>query len=235
MADSPFGVIFDLDGTLVASEILYFRATERILAPHGRSLAELTPLERSLIPGRAAIENVRFYCRRFGLPDAPEEVSRRRMEMVCRLLEEDGVALIPGADAFVRALRAAGARMAVASSSPRRYVERVLAITGLAPHFDAVRTGDDVTRYKPDPEIFELARRALDLPAARCVVVEDAHSGIQAGKAASMRVLAVESEQTLPHQAAAADRVVPDFRGLGVADIAALLEAPAPQGAVPSC
>ncbi len=235
MTDHPFGVIFDLDGTLVASEVLYFRATEQILAPHGRSLTELTPLERSVIPGRAALVNVRFYCERFALPHLPEELSRRRMEMVCRLLEQDGVSLIPGADTFVRSLRAAGARMAVASSSPRPYVTRVLEITGLAPYFDAVRTGDDVTRFKPDPQIFELAREALAIPAGRCVVVEDAHSGIQAGKAAAMKVLAVESEQTLPHQAAAADRLVPDFRGLGVEDIAALLAGPGPDEAVPPC
>lgn len=233
MTEQPFGVIFDLDGTLVASEVLYFRATEQILAPHGRSLTELTPLERSMIPGRAAVVNIRFYCERFGLPYAPEELTQRRMDMVCRLLEQDGVALIPGADSFVQALRASGVRTAVASSSPRRYVTRVLEVTGLAPHFDAVRTGDDVTRFKPDPQIFDLAREALGLPAARCVVVEDAHSGIQAGKAAAMKVLAVESEQTLPHQAAAADRVVPDFRGLGVADIAALL-ASAPRDEVVS-
>lgn len=235
MMSLPFGVIFDLDGTLVASEILYFRATQQILAPHGRSLEELTPLERSMIPGRAALENVRFYCERFGLPYAPEDVSLRRMERVCCLLEEDGVALIPGARGFVQALRSSGARMAVASSSPRRYVERVLELTGLASYFDAVRTGDDVTRFKPDPQIFLLAREALGVPVERCVVVEDAHSGIRAGKAAAMRVLAIESEQTLPHQAAEADRIVPDYRGLGVADIAALLDAPSPKTAASPC
>jgi beta-phosphoglucomutase-like phosphatase (HAD superfamily) len=114
--------------------------------------------------------------------------------------------------------------VALASSSPRRYVELVLAKTGLAAQFDAVRTGDDCTRFKPDPEIFLSAAAGLGLPPARCVVVEDAHSGILAARAAGMKVLAVASDYTLPEQAALADRLVPDLRGLGPADVTALLD-----------
>jgi HAD superfamily hydrolase (TIGR01509 family) len=223
MLEEQTGVIFDLDGTLVASEILYFRATEQILEPLGRSLRELTALERSHIPGRAAVENMRFYCQRFGLSETPESLAGTRMDQVCRILEDEGVVLLPGAMEFVAGLRAAGFRLAVASSSPGRYVRRVLEVTGLGRYFDAVRSGDDVTRYKPDPEIFDLARVDLALPPTRCVVVEDAYSGILAGQAAGMKVLAVKSRDTLPEQSALADRVVSDFVGLGPGDIKAML------------
>lgn len=226
--DHGIGAIFDLDGTLVASEHLYFQATEEILAPLGRSLSELTPEEKSRIPGRAAHENMRFYCRKYGLPDAPDELSRRRIDNVCRLVETVGVDEVPGARDFLARLRAGGVRLAVASSSPSRYVRRVLDVTGMAPFFEAVRTGDDVTRYKPDPEIFLAALGDLGLPKARCGVVEDAHAGILAARAAGMRVLAVHADYTLPEQRALADRVVQDFVGLGVADWLALLGLPGP-------
>lgn len=215
----PYGILFDLDGTLVQSEHLYHRATEALLAPLGRSLDEMTPEERSRIPGRSALENMQFYCRRFGLPDPPEVLVERRMDRVCRMVEEEGVMLIPGAREILESCRIADLRCAVASSSPGRYVRRVLRVTALAEFFDVVKTGDDVSRYKPDPEIFLAAARDLDLPPERCLVVEDAHAGILAGKAAGMRVLAVENDYTLPEQAALADRRVRDFCGMTSRDL----------------
>lgn len=223
--DLPAGAIFDLDGTLVASEDLYYGTTERMMNEAGRSLDELTPLEKSRIPGRSGLENFRFYVERFGLAGQPEALVAARLERVMARLEAEGVPLVAGARDLVAALHAAGWRLAIGSSSPGRYVRRALEVTGLAPFFQAVVTVDDVARPKPDPELFERARAALDLPAARCLVVEDAHSGILAARAAGMRCLAVRGAYTLDAQYALADRFVEDFRGLGPADVQALLDA----------
>lgn len=221
---STCGVIFDLDGTLVASEVLYFTATEQILAPLGRSLRELTRQERSSIPGRAAVENMEFYRRKFGLKEPAEDLVRTRMDLILEMVEEHGVRVMAGAREFLWDLKEAGLRLAIASSAPSRYVFKVLDRTGLSPFFGVVKTGDDCVRVKPDPEIFLAAARDLGLPPQRCLVVEDAHSGIMAARAAGMRVLAVESDYTLPEQSALADRVVRDFQGLGRDDVLALLD-----------
>lgn len=223
----PVGVLFDLDGTLVASEILYVTATEAILAPLGRSLRELTPEERSRIPGRAAVENMEFYRRKFGLTEPAEDLVRSRMDRIIQRVEERGVPVIAGAREFLANLRDGGLHLALASSAASRYVRKVLERTGLGPFFEVVKTGDDCVRVKPDPEIFLAAARDLGLPPSRCLVVEDAHSGIVAARAAGMRVLAVRSAYTLPEQSALADRVVADFRGLGREDVLALLDGPA--------
>lgn len=225
--DVPAGVIFDLDGTLVASEVLYATATEQILAPLGRSLRELTPEERSRIPGRAAVENMEFYRRKFGLEESAEDLVRSRVDRIIAMVEADGVRVIPGTREFLEDLSTPGVgalRLALASSASSRYVLKVLARTGLAPFFEVVKTGDDCARVKPDPEIFLAAADGLGLPPSRCLVVEDAHSGILAARAAGMKVLAVRSDYTLPEQSALADRVVEDFRGLGRADVLALLD-----------
>ncbi len=221
---SPYAVLFDLDGTLVQSEDLYHRATQAMLDWVGRSLDELTPEERSQIPGRSALQNMRFYCARFGLPQPPEALVSQRMDHVCRMVEEEGVMLVPGAREILESLRISDVPIALASSSPERYVSRVLEVTALAEFFDVVKTGDDVKAFKPDPEIFLQAAQGLGVPAERCLVVEDAHSGILAGKAAGMKVLAVESEVTLPHQAALADRQVRDFCGLVARDLVAIIQ-----------
>jgi len=220
---SPYAVLFDLDGTLVQSEDLYQRATQAMLDWVGRSLDELTPEERSQIPGRSALQNMRFYCARFGLPQPPEALVSQRMDHVCRMVEEEGVMLVPGAREILESLRISDVPIALASSSPERYVSRVLQVTALGEFFDVVKTGDDVKAFKPDPEIFLQAAQGLGVPAERCLVVEDAHSGILAGKAAGMKVLAVESEVTLPHQAALADRLVRDFCGLVARDLVAII------------
>lgn len=225
-ANHDIGVIFDLDGTLVASEVLYFDATETILGPLGRSLVELTPEEKSMIPGRSALVNMEFYRRKFGIREPAEELVASRMDRIIDRVRDKGVEVIRGAVPFLEALGSAGFRLAVASSAPRRYVEPVLEKTGLARHFSVVKTGTDVTRYKPDPEIFLQAREALGLDANRCLVVEDAHSGIQAALAAGMKVLAIRSEYTLPEQYDSAHRLVDDFLGLGPRDVTDLLASP---------
>jgi HAD superfamily hydrolase (TIGR01509 family) len=219
-----YGFLFDLDGTLVQSEDLYQRATQLLLDPYGRSLTELTPLERSRIPGRSALQNLTFYCERFALKDPPEVLVHRRMDRVCRMVEEEGVMLVPGAREILESLRFNDYPCALASSSPRRYVNRVLRVTELAEFFDVVKTGDDVTQFKPHPEIFQAAARDLGYPPERCLVMEDAHSGILAGKAAGMKVLAVDSEHTLPEQRALADRRVRDYCGLVAKDLVAVIQ-----------
>ncbi len=74
--------------------------------------------------------------------------------------------------------------LALASSGSRRSVENFLERSGLRSAFRVVVSGDDVRRAKPDPEIFTRAVAGLNMPSARCVVVEDAESGIRAARAA---------------------------------------------------
>ena len=223
MNGTRHGVLFDLDGTLVATEAIYGRATEAILEQYGRSQAELSRMERSQIPGRSAVENMRFYRDRFDLPDSPESLVALRLDRICRIVDEEGVPLTSGAGDLLAVLHRARFALAVASSAPRHYVDRVLDRAGIAGWFGAIVTGDDCERVKPFPEIFLRAADRLGLPPARCLVVEDAHTGILAGRAAGMAVLAVRSEVTLPEQSALADRVVDDFRGLGVDDVLGLI------------
>ena len=73
---------------------------------------------------------------------------------------------------------------AVASSSPRAMVQRNLDNTGAAPYIRAVVGGEDVHRSKPDPEAFLLAAARLGVPIAECLVLEDSHNGVRAGRAA---------------------------------------------------
>jgi len=99
---------------------------------------------------------------------------------------------LPGAAEFIARCRARGLKLAVATSADRLKLNGMLPEIGL-PHrlFDAIVTGSDVARKKPNPDIFLTAAKLIGLPAAHCLVVEDAASGVQAAKAAGSRCLAL--------------------------------------------
>ena len=85
-------------------------------------------------------------------------------------------------------LRAAGYKLAVGSSS--KNTAFILEKTKLTDDFDEVADGTMITKTKPDPEVFLLAAKLLNVPPEKCLVVEDAVAGIQAGKAANMKTAA---------------------------------------------
>jgi HAD superfamily hydrolase (TIGR01509 family) len=103
---------------------------------------------------------------------------------------------IEGAPEFLALARAAGLRLALATSSDRPKLEGNLAAIGIAEStFDVVISAEHVTHKKPDPETFRRAVELLGLPASRCLVVEDAKNGVKAARAAGCAVLGITSSQ----------------------------------------
>lgn len=134
---------------------------------------------------------------------------------------------LPGAVDLVRALHAAGWRQAIGSSAPLANVTLLLDVLGLTELLDAVVSGDDITRGKPDPQGFLLAFARLGVPPAQGLVIEDAVAGVQAGKAAGALVIAVTTTRARADlQAAGADRVVDHLTELTVPLLAGLLTSP---------
>ena len=141
--------------------------------------------------------------------DIPE-AKKRTYEIYLSLVPER-LQAFPGAVDLVRACRAAGWKIAIASSADRIKVEANLRKIGLPPeHWDVIVTGEDVAARKPAPDIFLDAARKLGLAPAACVVVEDAVHGIEAAKAAGMRCVAVA--QTFPAEQLGAANPCPTHR-----------------------
>jgi beta-phosphoglucomutase len=109
------------------------------------------------------------------------------------LARREGIVALPGADAWVRRLRTDGWRQAIASSAPRANVDVMLEAVRLLPFIDAVVSAEDVSRGKPDPEVFLAAASRLGVAPSRCVVVEDAAAGIEAGRRAGMKTIGVNA------------------------------------------
>jgi beta-phosphoglucomutase len=185
-------VILDLDGVIVSTDDCHYRAWQRMADEEG------LPFDRErneLLRGVSRMESLALILEqspREYTPAEKQELAARKNGYYRDLIRElTGHDLLPGALQFMEDLRARGLKLAVASSS--KNTPAILERIGLAEYFDAVADGNDISRSKPDPEVFLLAAARLGIPPEECVVVEDAEAGVQGALAAGMRVLAVGS------------------------------------------
>ncbi|MCW5890115.1 MAG: HAD family phosphatase [bacterium] len=184
------GLLFDLDGTLVDTERLQWTAYARVLAEHGVAIDLETYRGRFI----AAAGGPEWACTTYGLGfDAA--TLRARKAVVYRRLIADGVSPMPGAREALARLHP-GHRLAVATNTARAEVAVILRHGDLGGLLDAVVAREDYPAPKPAPDAYLAAAAALGLAPAECVVVEDTPRGLQAGRAAGMRVVVVPSDLT---------------------------------------
>jgi mannitol-1-/sugar-/sorbitol-6-/2-deoxyglucose-6-phosphatase len=183
--------VFDLDGLLVDSEVLWHEAEVEILAPLG------APIDASgtrATKGMFVAEVVAYWHERAGwIAPSVDDVVDQVLRRVGDLVEERGQ-ILPGA---IRALQLTAelGPVALASSTPTPLIERVLAHFSLRDAFDVVRSAQDEAYGKPNPAVFLSAARELGVAPPRCVVFEDAPAGVIAAKAARMSCVAVPARE----------------------------------------
>lgn len=180
-------VIWDVDGTLVDTAELHFRAWERLCGELDR------PFTRADFAATFGWRNPEILPKLFGPRFTDQEIAGlgERKEEYYRAAAGQGVDLLPGARPLLEGLAAAGFRQAIGSSAPRANVDLILDLTRTAPLFQAVVSMEDTQRGKPDPQVFLVAAERLGVAPARCVVMEDAPAGVQAAKAGGMKCVAV--------------------------------------------
>lgn len=201
---SPGGLILDMDGLMVDSEPLWFRVESAFAAERGGAW---TPEHAHAATGQGTRNTLRTMSRLFGFAvDVERDTERIFDAFLARVAE---LTLKPG---LVELLDAAETALpiAVASSSPRRLIEAVLARFGLTARVNAVVSGQEVPRGKPAPDVFFRAAEEIRVAPARCAVLEDSLAGARAGRAAGMFVVAVP-ERNAEAFAGVADRVVADL------------------------
>jgi beta-phosphoglucomutase len=196
-------VIFDLDGVIVDTARFHFLAWRRLARDLGIAFTRADNQRLKGVSRMRSLDIILDLGDRTASPDQKREWADLKNTYYRGYIEELTPAdVLPGVLALCDALETRGTKLAVASAS--KNAPEVLERIGLSGRFAVTVDGNDLTRSKPDPEIFLLAAQRLGLAPPRCAVVEDAPAGIAAARAAGMRAIGIGD----PGALAGADVVV---------------------------
>lgn len=222
MAKPPFAVLFDMDGVLLDSVEASMHARRQNAHLYGFTPGEMMAHSK---PGRSlrdyyqALQQVRSF------PVSFDDFANGMLEVVFDYLKKHSHGADPALVAFIRDLRAHNIPVGVGTSALKRSALKKLKIVQLHQTFDVVITADDVERHKPHPDIYQEAARQLNMPAQRCVVIEDALDGLTAAKTAGMKTIGYSKYALYPKDLAVADMVADDFSKLSYKKLSALFSA----------
>lgn len=207
-------MVFDLDGTLVQTETLkaisYARAaialcpqeiSEEMVVEAFKDVVGLSRREvsQALVSRFNLEESARARMGDFGVSAPWQAFAQMRLQVYDEMLEDPQIIrdhVCPHNVALLAYARESACKIGLATMSRCQQASRVLEVLNLMDAFDFVATRDDVTRGKPDPEIYRLVSDELQVPAHECLVIEDSPSGIEAALAAEMHCIAVTSAFT---------------------------------------
>ena len=188
------GVIFDLDGVLVSTDEMHFQAWKRLAEELG--ITDFTKEDNKLQKGVSRMESLEVVLKKGGRTYSEEEkliLAERKNQYYIELLRQlSEEVVLDGVIDTLKMLRKREIAIAVGSAS--KNTPMILEKTGLHRYIDKVSCGLDTVKSKPDPEIFIIAAKKLELPNEKCLVVEDSAAGIVAAKAANMITLGVGPE-----------------------------------------
>jgi sugar-phosphatase len=200
--------LFDLDGTLMDTEVLWVSATREYLRGNG---VELTPGEaEALVYGRSWHDIYRDIARAHPALAIGAGPMADALEPYFESRRSTTDARIRGSIRLLRRL-AEQAPVCVVTGSPRRDAESSIAMAGIAELIAFSICSEDYPHGKPDPSCFLLAAARFGVPPERCLVFEDSTAGVQAAKAAGMTCVALVRENCPIQDTSAADRVVADL------------------------
>lgn len=213
----PAAVVFDNDGLLLDTESVWTRAEEVLFLRRGR---DFTLANKQELIGTSAQIAGGILERRLDEPGRAAAIIAELNELVLEELER-GVEPMPGAAGLLAVLRERGTPIGLVSNSPRLFIERSLAITGLDGGFDEVLSAHEVAAPKPAPDPYLEVCRRLGVEPAQAVALEDSPTGVAAAVAAGMTVVGIPSLAGIDlaeahHRAASlADPALAPLLGLG--------------------
>jgi HAD superfamily hydrolase (TIGR01509 family) len=201
-------VIFDFDGLILDTEMPAYQSWQEIFELHGHSLP--MSVWELVLGGRSSAPIVCDYLEELlGEPiDRDRLVERRRARNLELMAAEQ---ILPGVRERIAEAKALGLRLGVASSSSREWVAGHLQRFGLREYFDCLRCGDEVSRVKPEPDLYLAALAGLDVEAERAIALEDSPKGVIAAKRAGIFCVAVPNTITARLTLDHADLVLPSL------------------------
>jgi len=197
-------ILFDHDGTLVDSEATHLALWREVVAPYGVQIDAQAYWQQML--GVPMEQNAANIVQRYRLEVAAADLVAAKQAANARFLANSYFPEMSGASAWLSDLRVR-TRLALVSGSTRDCVDASLHGHGWHGLFEQVVSGDDVSRNKPYPDGYLRALQAMQLPATQGIAVEDTEVGVQAARAAGLRVVAIRNPLASGHDFSQAERV----------------------------
>jgi HAD superfamily hydrolase (TIGR01509 family) len=221
-----YGLIFDVDGVVADTEPLNAKVTIRVLKDLF-GLEGVSAEDFAAGIGRGAEAYVKAGAKVHGLELTDEQAktaAEQRERYLIEALHEEPLPAFPGVLRLIQAaLDHPDFRPAIATSASRELSRAILESAGVPYRQMAYVSGSEVKKKKPDPELFLTAARRMDLAPARCVVFEDAPSGVQAAKAAGTRCIAV-TNTVAAKELSTADCVCDSLERVDLATVRSLVD-----------
>lgn len=200
-------IIYDVDGTMVNSEPLHVSAWDEALKLSGQELSNLSQNFRQTMAGKKPIIIAQGMVDELNLSISPTELLGRKSLL---FLEKAKTSLVgmPGAVESIHMFKDAGYKLAIGTSLDREFLDIILKSLNVSDFFDVIVTGDQIKNGKPDPETYLNVSNFLGIPPSKCVVFEDAQSGIQSAKDAGAWCIAIENVDAIAQNTQEADVTV---------------------------
>lgn len=199
--------IFDLDGTVLNDEKEYALSFRTVL----KELGVPSPDEFPHKAGVGMHENWKYLTEKYSIntTKSVEELVTETQDIFLKQLID--IKVKEGFTQFVDNLKRMGVATALATSNQKRVVDEILTKFDLEKYFDVVVTLDDVTKVKPDPEIFMKVAQQLQVEPNEAIVFEDSQVGIEAAKKIGMTIVAVTKDKTYAQTLSHADHIIYNF------------------------
>ena len=198
-------IIFDLDGVVINSEPVHQRLENRMYEELG---LDLSPEFKKSLVGTSALDAWKLIDKHYGLNKTPEELLLIGRGRYIEVLKAGGVPLSEGALDLISLFQKYNYKILLASSASSRTIGEVLRFHKLEEIFRLYIGGDQVSRSKPEPEIFLKIAQMGKVAAGECLVIEDAYNGIKAAKSAGMFCIGYENHFTGEQDLSMADAIV---------------------------
>jgi HAD superfamily hydrolase (TIGR01509 family) len=207
--------IFDMDGLMVETESLYFKAESEAANRYGKTFC-MEVMEKMM--GHKAERSIQIMRETLGI-EAPAEQIMALRDMLYRDLLMQGVKPMNGFLELLDWLERQGFRKAVATSSKPMFKDIIFNHLNLHDRFEVVVTAEDVSEGKPSPEIYQVVLDRLGLHPWECIVLEDSAAGLKAAKGAGCWCIIVPNPYTQSQDFARADLVVPSLSHEAIRDL----------------
>jgi len=207
-------VIFDMNGVIINDEHFHQQGWKWYSRKNN---IELTEEDLKKMTGRVASENLRYVHKRDLSPEEEKKAIHERIAYVMKIFKPH-LRIMEGLGKFLEELYKNHIPMALATSAAPEYFDFIMGGLNIRKYFKVVITSENVTKGKPDPEIYLKTANKLRVDPKDCIVFEDSISGIKAGQAAGMKVVAIATTHSTK-ELEIADKVIVSFKDLSIEDL----------------